>query len=258
MLEKMIITNIQRFSLHDGPGIRTTVFLKGCSIRCPWCSNPENINHQIERYVKDGKEGFYGKEYSVDEVIKEVLKDKIFYEDNGGVTFSGGEALLYAKELLPLVEQIKQNNISIAVESSLFVPSSYLEMVIPYVDNFYVDLKVMDKERCSFLLNGNLDLFKRNLAILAKSKKFNVRIPVIYDYTDDEDNIRCIIDVIREYRSSIKKVELIKGHNLGDNKYVSLGKEVPQKAEVSDLFLEEYRMKITEVVAGVGVEICKI
>lgn len=150
----MIITNIQRFSLHDGPGIRTTVFLKGCSIRCPWCSNPENINHQIERYVKDEKEGFYGKEYSVDQVLKEVLKDKIFYEDNGGVTFSGGEALLYAKELLPLMEQIKQNNISIAVESSLFVPSSYLEMVIPFVEYFYVDLKVMDKERCTELLNG--------------------------------------------------------------------------------------------------------
>ena len=132
----MIITNIQRFSLHDGPGIRTTVFLKGCSIRCPWCSNPENMNHQIEIYVKDGKEGFYGKEYSVDEVLKEVLKDKIFYEDNGGVTFSGGEALLYAKELLPLMQQIKQNNISIAVESSFFVPSSYLEMVIPFVEYF--------------------------------------------------------------------------------------------------------------------------
>lgn len=254
----MIITNIQRFSLHDGPGIRTTVFLKGCSIRCPWCSNPENINHQIERYVKDGKEGFYGKEYSVEEVLKEVLKDKIFYEDNGGVTFSGGEALLYAKELLPLMEQIKQNNISIAVESSLFVPSSYLEMVIPFVEYFYVDLKVMDKERCSFLLKGNLELFKSNLSILAKSKKFNVRIPVIYGYTDDENNIKCIIDVIREYRSSIEKVELIKGHNLGDNKYVTLGKEIPKKAEVSDLFLEEYKKKIMDTVDAVGVEICRI
>lgn len=254
----MIITNIQRFSLHDGPGIRTTVFLKGCSIRCPWCSNPENINRQIERYVKDGKEGFYGKEYSVDQVLKEVLKDKIFYEDNGGVTFSGGEALLYAKELLPLMQQIKQKNISIAVESSLFVPSSYLEMVIPFVDYFYVDLKVMDKERCSFLLKGNLDLFKSNLAILAKSKKFNVRIPVISGYTDNEDNIRSIIDVIREYSSSIEMVELIKGHNLGDNKYVSLGKDVPQKAEVSDLFLEEYRKKITDSVKCKCVDICKI
>lgn len=254
----MIITNIQRFSLHDGPGIRTTVFLKGCSIRCPWCSNPENINHQIERYVKDGKEGFYGKEHSVDQVLKEVLKDKIFYEDNGGVTFSGGEALLYAKELLPLMQQIKQNNISIAVESSLFVPSSHLEMVIPFVDYFYVDLKVMGKERCSLLLKGNLDLFKSNLAILAKSKKFNVRIPVIYGYTDDENNIKCIIDVIREYRSSIEKVELIKGHNLGDNKYVTLGKEIPKKAEVSDLFLEEYKKKIMDTVDAVGVEICRI
>lgn len=216
------------------------------------------MNHPIEIYIKDGKEGFYGKEYSVDEVLKEVLKDKIFYEDNGGVTFSGGEALLYAKELLPLMQQIKQNNISIAVESSLFVPSSYLEMVIPFVDYFYVDLKVMDKERCSFLLKGNLDLFKSNLAILAKSKKFNVRIPVISGYTDNEDNIRSIIDVIREYSSSIEMVELIKGHNLGDNKYVSLGKDVPQKAEVSDLFLDEYRMKIIEAVEEVGVEICKI
>lgn len=85
-----------------------------------------------------------------------------------------------------------------------------------------------------------------------------MRIPVICGYTDDEDNIRSIIDVIREYRASIKKVELIKGHNLGDNKYVSLGKEVPKKAEVSDLFLEEYRKKITEVVAGVGIGICSI
>jgi pyruvate formate lyase activating enzyme len=131
-------------------------------------------------------------------------------------------------------------------------------MVIPFVDYFYVDLKVMDKERCSFLLKGNIDLFKSNLAILAKSKKFNVRIPVIYGYTDDEDNIRIIIDVIREYRSSIKKVGLIKGHNLGDNKYISLGKDVPQKAEVSDLFLEEYRMKILNTVEDVEVEVCKI
>lgn len=84
------------------------------------------MNHPIEIYVKDGKEGFYGKEYSVDEVLKEVLKDKIFYEDNGGVTFSGGEALLYAKELLPLMQQIKQNNISIAVESSL----SYHQVIL--------------------------------------------------------------------------------------------------------------------------------
>lgn len=156
------------------------------------------------------------------------------------------------------MQQIKQNNISIAVESSLFVPSSYLEMVIPFVEYFYVDLKVMDKERCSLLLKGNLDLFKSNLAILAKSKKFNVRIPVISGYTDDEDNIRSIIDVISQYRASIKNVELIKGHNLGDNKYVTLGKEVPQKAEVSDLFLEEYKKKIINSIDKVNVEICKL
>lgn len=85
-----------------------------------------------------------------------------------------------------------------------------------------------------------------------------MRIPIICGYTDDEDNIRSIIDVIREYRASIKKIELIKGHNLGDNNYVSLGKEIPQKAEVSDLFLEEYRVKILNTVEDVEVEVCKI
>lgn len=83
----MIITNIQKFSLHDGPGIRTTVFMKGCSLCCPWCSNPENLKSFIEYYIKDGKRGIYGKEYTVEEVFNEVIKDKPFYGDNGGVTF---------------------------------------------------------------------------------------------------------------------------------------------------------------------------
>ena len=85
----MLITNIQRFSLHDGPGIRTTVFLKGCSIKCPWCSNPENIKNYPEVYYKDGVKGIYGKEFSLDEIYAEIVKDRVFYEDNGGVTFSG-------------------------------------------------------------------------------------------------------------------------------------------------------------------------
>ena len=72
----MIITNIQKFSLHDGPGIRTTVFMKGCSLCCPWCSNPENLKSFIEYYIKDGKRGIYGKEYTVEEVFNEVIKDK--------------------------------------------------------------------------------------------------------------------------------------------------------------------------------------
>lgn len=141
----MLITNIQRFSLHDGPGIRTTVFLKGCSIKCPWCSNPENIKNYPEVYYKDGVKGIYGKEFSLDEIYAEIVKDRVFYEDNGGVTFSGGESLLYVDELLPLMNKLKKENITIAVETCLFVPRQKLEKVIPYIDFFYVDMKILDE-----------------------------------------------------------------------------------------------------------------
>ena len=143
----MLITNIQRFSLHDGPGIRTTIFLKGCSLRCPWCANPENIKPYPEKYYKDGIEGIYGKNYTYDEVYNEIIKDRAFYDENGGVTFSGGEALLYVNEILPLLEKLKKERITIAVETCLFIPTENLRRVIPYIDYFYVDMKILDKSR---------------------------------------------------------------------------------------------------------------
>lgn len=93
--------------------------MKGCSLCCPWCSNPENLKSFIEYYIKDGKRGIYGKEYTVEEVFNEVIKDKPFYGDNGGVTFSGGEPLLQAQMLLPLLQMLKNENITTAVETSL-------------------------------------------------------------------------------------------------------------------------------------------
>lgn len=142
----MIITNIQRFSLHDGPGIRTTVFMKGCSLRCPWCSNPENLNSFQEYYIKDGQKGIYGKDYTVAEVFNEVMKDKNFYDCNGGVTFSGGEALLQAEKILPLLQKFKDEGITTAIETCLFVPTKNIELVVPFIDFFYVDMKIMDKK----------------------------------------------------------------------------------------------------------------
>ena len=97
--DKILITNIQRMCFHDGPGIRTTVFLKGCNLHCPWCANPENISALPQAYERDGRKGLYGKEFSEEELLKEVLKDRRFYEDGGGVTFSGGEPLLQIKAL---------------------------------------------------------------------------------------------------------------------------------------------------------------
>ena len=108
---KVRISNIQRFSLHDGEGIRTTIFLKGCNLRCPWCANPENIDFEFTKYKnKDTKEeGIFGKDIDNLELYNEIIKDKEFYKDsNGGVTFSGGEPLIQIRKLEPLLAKLKK------------------------------------------------------------------------------------------------------------------------------------------------------
>lgn len=253
----MLITNIQRFSLHDGPGIRTTIFLKGCSLRCPWCSNPENLNAYPEKYYKNGIEGSFGRKYTCDEVYEEVIKDRVFYESDGGVTFSGGEALLYVDEIMPLIVRLRKEKISVAVETALFVPTEELEKILPYVDYFYVDMKILDKKRCRNVLNGDLDLYYTNLDLLASQKMVTIRIPVIGKYTDDDDNMSIIVKEIKMFAKSILKVELIKGHNLGESKYRSLGMSIPQYYEVTDALLNSYKKKIQNAV-DIRVDICKV
>lgn len=258
MKDKILATNIQRFSLHDGPGIRTTVFLKGCSLRCPWCSNPENLNPFIESYIKDGKEGIYGKEYAADEILTEVMKDKNFYDPDGGITFSGGEALLQAEVILPVLEKAKNAGITTAVETCLFVPKENLELLIPYVDFFYVDMKIMDAEKCKEQIKGNLELYKKNLDILCVHKKITVRLPVIGGYTDGAENRKLVIEEIKKHQDSIVKIEMLKEHNLGKSKYISLGWKVPDFNGVSDDLLKDYGDQIKSIVADIPVEICKL
>lgn len=254
---KIKLTNIQRFSLHDGPGIRTTVFFKGCAIHCPWCSNPENINPYLETYIKDGKKGIYGKEYTVDEVFYEVMKDKKFYDSDGGVTFSGGEALLQAEVILPVLKKFKESGITTAIETCLFVPVENLKLLINYIDFFYVDMKIMDKVKCKEKIKGNLDIYKKNLEFLCAHKKIVVRIPVIGGYTDDEENRKLIINELKKYTDSIMKIEIIKEHDFGKSKYISLGRKEPEFIGVSDELMELYKKEI-ELAIDIPVEICKI
>lgn len=256
-MDNIILTNIQRFSLHDGPGIRTTVFLKGCSLRCPWCSNPENLNPCIEPFINEGKKSVCGKEYTVDEIYLEVMKDRDFYDSDGGVTFSGGEALLQIEKIIPLLQKFKAAGITIALETSLFVQSDKLKRAMPYVDYFYVDMKIMDKERCREKINGDLRIYKENLDVLSATKSFIVRVPVIGGFTDDENNRKLVVAEIVKYNDSIEKIELIKGHNLGVSKYKSLSMALPRYVGVSDELMEQYKKEIVEAVS-VPVEVCKL
>ncbi len=287
--KNILLTNIQRFSLHDGPGIRTTVFLKGCSIHCPWCSNPENLLHREQRYVKmdhNGKveeEGTYGKWYSPDELYSEIIKDKAFYGScnansatyldslPGGVTFSGGECMLQMKELDPMLQRLNDEQIHTIVETSLFCSSVQLYIAIKHIDLFYVDIKVLNDDLCSSSLGGRIELYKNNLVTLLNSGKPVVfRLPVIGGYTDSEENRKAVVELIESKAksySNLLKIEILKEHNLGTNKYQSLidgGNEImlPEYNGVSDELMGQYKIEIEEGLRIVGssipVEICKI
>lgn len=273
----IMVTNIQRFSLHDGPGIRTTVFLKGCTLRCPWCSNPENISNYKQKYVKDGKEGLYGKGINCDELYIEVMRDSKFYTGQltdyaifssddleklpGGVTFSGGEALLQINELEPLLIRLRDKHIHTAVETCLYVPQDYLELALKYIDLFYFDIKILNKQRVKEILHTDIETYFANLNILkyysdiyGKPKPIVARVPVIGGYTDDEENIEFVIELISRIKPL--KVELLKEHNLGIAKYNSLNLIPPEYKGVTDEFMKEYKSRLDKV--GIMTEICNI
>lgn len=266
MEDRILITNIQRFSLHDGPGIRTTVFCKGCSLRCPWCANPENLEPHPEEYIKDGKPGRYGRYISCEELVEEVVKDELFYRQRGqgtgldalpgGVTFSGGEPLLQAEKLEPIFRRLKDAHVHQCVETCLFVPSERLAVAMNYIDLFYVDIKILDEERCRRILHGDLEQYMANVRTLFEARKQVVfRIPVIGGYTDDAQNRQAVIEFLRRYQPM--KVELIKEHNLGQSKYVSLGKTPPELHTVTDELMEQYGREV-EMKVNILVEVCKI
>lgn len=270
-------TNIQRLSLHDGPGIRTTVFLKGCSLRCPWCSNPENLRQYPETYIKDGLNGVYGKYYTSEELLKEVLKDRNYYDGKidqkdwqikdskkieslpGGVTFSGGEALLQMSAIVPVCEFLHGQGIHIAVETCLFVPSESVKLALENIDFFYIDIKILDAEKCKAVEHGDLNVYLSNLNTVMKAGvPVVIRIPVIGSFTEDEHNRKAVHDLIKmstEAGGNILKIELIKEHNLGESKYKSLGMELVYHG-VEDELMEQYKVELSDL--GILTEVCKI
>lgn len=277
-MNAILITNIQRFSLHDGPGIRTTLFLKGCSLRCPWCCNPENLFPQPQDYKKDGVSGKYGKYLFSDEIVKECLKDNSFYGGKlqspnqwnitasdqiqqlpGGVTFSGGESLLQMKALVPVCKALHEKAVHLAVETCLFCPASDVKLAIEHIDLFYVDMKILDPKRCESVEHGNLALYLDNLDMIMRSAKpVVIRIPVIGQRTDDEENRRLVHELIKKSKDDggiILKIELMKEHNLGENKYKSLNMHQDYHG-VEDSLMEQYKEEMLDI--GIPVEVCKI
>ena len=255
---KATIFDIQRNSYVDGPGIRTTVFFKGCNLRCSWCHNPESQSpkpqmmffknkctgcgkckekcpNHLESCELCGKCTLYclhdareicGKEYTVDEVLKEILKDKTFYDNSGGgVTFSGGECMLQIDFLEEILKECKKNGIHTAVDTAGHVPFEIFERIIPYTDLFLYDVKCFDSDKHRQYTGVENQLILKNLkSLLAKSTPVWIRIPIIPTVNDTEEELQ----MIKEYLSSCgipEKVELLPYHAMGEYKYAAIGKE---------------------------------
>lgn len=240
---KVIVTNIQRFCLHDGPGIRTTVFFKGCNLRCPWCSNPENIDFNIQDYIYNGKKGTFGKEYSLDELEREILKDQKYYSTGGGVTFSGGEPLFKMKSIEPLLIKLKSLGINMCVETALTVPD--IDIAIKYIDEFIVDIKILD-ETAKTKINGDNKLFIKNIQKLFKNNKnVKFRIPLVPDFTYTKNNIDKILELLKKYKPEC--VELFETHNLSEEKYKSLNLEIKKFKKIKKEEIDELCNRINKL-----------
>lgn len=251
------VTNIQRMCFDDGPGIRTTVFLKGCSLRCPWCSNPENLKFEKENYFipERGKKGVYGKDYEPEELLEELLKDRKYWGADGGVTFSGGEALLQAQELESLWRMLKAEGIHLAVETGLFVSDRQVELADRYIDYFYVDVKLLEAKLCREVLGGDVAGYLKNVERLAAAgADIHFRVPCSMEYVLGADNRELLFRFFKKY--VVFPIEIFGIHNLGKAKYESLNKKIPEFREISKADLEYLKAELTQI--GCNVEIIAI
>lgn len=268
-MQKAIITNIQKYSIHDGPGIRTTVFFKGCPLNCLWCHNPEthNSNSEIMFFKErctlcglcleicpqkaiDFVDGYpvinknkcnlcgkcsdfcpsnarelVGKEISVKDLMREILKDEAFYdESNGGVTFSGGEPLIYADYLSNVLQVCKARGIHTTIDTSGYASWEQFEKIADNVDLFLFDIKHMNNEKHLKYTGVENIIILQNLKKLSeRGSNIYIRMPIIAGINDDDENIDLSVDFISKL--NIIHVNLLPYHNIGMDKYKRLNME---------------------------------
>ncbi len=229
-----LIFDIRHFSVHDGPGIRSTVFFKGCPLRCAWCHNPESQLFKPEKWVRNhliNEKKFevteiIGRQMSVAEVMLEVEKDiAIFDESAGGVTFSGGEPFAQPEFLRALLIACKAKEIHTTIDTCGFAPKWVVESLIPYTNLFLYDLKLANNIEHNKHTGVSNRLILENLDMIVGLKKnVIIRIPLIQDITDTDKNLKELRDIIHKY-PSIERVDLLPFHNIAKSKYERFAKE---------------------------------
>ncbi|WP_337018967.1 [formate-C-acetyltransferase]-activating enzyme [Leclercia sp. AS011] len=236
------IFNIQRYSLNDGRGIRTLVFFKGCPHTCPWCANPESMSSKIETVRRESKclhcapclrdadecpSGAYeriGRDVTLNELEREVMKDDVFFRSSGGgVTLSGGEVLMQAPFATRLLQRLRRYGVHTAIETAGDAPLSRLLPLAQQCDEVLFDLKIMDPEQARAVVNMNLPRVLDNLnRLLAEGINVIPRVPLIPGYTLHPANITRVLEFL--IPSGIRQLHLLPFHQYGEPKYRLLGR----------------------------------
>jgi pyruvate formate lyase activating enzyme len=209
------VFDVQRFSIHDGPGIRTTVFLEGCPLRCAWCQNPEAFRNGVAAAL------------TPEAVIAEVLKDRDFYAvSEGGLTVSGGEPLLHLAPVRALLEEAKRHDLHTCVQTSGAVPRAHFEAVLPLVDLFHFDLKHMSPTRHRELTGVDNERIQQNAAFLIeRGTAVQFRVPLVPGVNDDAENLEAVGRFLAEH--GVSTLRLVPYHRLYLDKYAALGMTAP-------------------------------
>ncbi len=250
-----LIFDIKRFAVHDGPGVRTTIFFKGCPLQCAWCHNPESISQQIESMRRERKIGDVvvvdcervGYEISVDELFVEILKDRVFMEESdGGVSFSGGEPLMQPAFLLQILKKCHDVGLHTVVDTSGYVSTSVIENIAPFTSLFLYDLKLMDDKLHRRFTGVSNALILENLKwLIANNSQVRVRVPVIPEVTATHDNLQRIAEHLIGLNVPFESVDLLPFHNSACHKYDRLGmfNAFAEIASVSSTEINSIRLK---------------
>jgi pyruvate formate lyase activating enzyme len=244
-----LLFDIRHYTIHDGPGIRTTVFFKGCPLRCRWCHNPESqdtgVGHVKVSRELDGRrfenQLTVGSWQLAGEVMKEIAKDDVFYrESGGGVTFSGGEPLMQAEALQELLVLCREQGYKTAIDTCGHAEPAALHTVMELADLWLFDLKLMDDIKHVEYTGVSNELALQNLETIAnRGKEIVIRFPLIPGITDTIDNTREVAQLM--LKLGLKRIDILPFHDIARYKYLRTGKEYMMEgvAEPSAELIEE-------------------
>lgn len=220
------VFDIQKFSVHDGPGIRTIVFLKGCLLRCRWCCNPESQSYEIETMLQNGKNKTVGYDTTVGEVLPTILQDMPYYRrSGGGVTLSGGECLCQPDFSAALLSACRSYGLNTAIETTCVVGWDVVERFVPLVDTFLMDVKHMNSAKHkAFTTQPNENILANAIRLSRAAKRLIVRVPVIPGFNDTPQELHDIADFA--YNTlHVEEMHILPYHRLGYDKYTGLHRE---------------------------------